>query len=119
MLRHARIATLRTRNIEMNGERWRQIDKIFKDLIEQTPEERALFLDRFRADDPLLKKEVEDLIQAYERAGSFLNSPAAVSDSGSLIGRTLGSYESKRCLGPAGWALSTLLKTSRLGATSR
>ena len=86
----------------MKADRWRQVDKIFHDLIEQTPQDRASVLDRICADDPLLKKEVEDLIQAYERSGSFLDSPAPVSASGSLIGRALGSYELKALLGSGG-----------------
>src|SRR5215831_17110715 len=99
----------------MEGDRWRQVDKIFHDLIEQTPEQRASFLDRLCADDPSLRKEVEDLIQAYERSGSFLDSPAAVQAPGSWIGRTLGSYEVKTLLGSGGMgevycAMDTKLK---------
>ena len=30
----------------MKADRWRQVDKIFHDLIEQTPQDRASFLDR-------------------------------------------------------------------------
>src|SRR5262245_55354082 len=86
----------------MQGERWRQVDKIFRDLIEQTPEERASFLDRVCADDPSLKKEIEDLIEAYERSGNFLDSPAAVPAPASWIGRTQGSYEFKALLGSGG-----------------
>jgi hypothetical protein len=84
----------------MDGDRWRQVDKIFHDLIEQTPEQRAAFLDRLCVDPPL-KKEVEALIQAYERSGSFLDSPAAAI-SGSLVGRTLGSFEVKAVIGSGG-----------------
>jgi hypothetical protein len=36
------------RSIGMDGDRWRQVDKIFHDLIEQTPEQRASFLDRLQ-----------------------------------------------------------------------
>jgi hypothetical protein len=53
----------------MQGERWRQVDKIFHDLIDQTPEQRASFLEQVCANDPSLKKEVEQLIEAYERSG--------------------------------------------------
>src|SRR5215467_8999230 len=86
----------------MEGDRWSRVDKIFHDLIEQTPEQRASFLDRLCADDPSLRKEVEDLIQAYERSGTFMDSPAAVQAPGSWIGRTLGSYEFKALLGSGG-----------------
>src|SRR5215467_6699979 len=84
----------------MQGERWRQVDKIFHDLLEQTPEERASFLDRVCANDPSLKKEVEQLIEAYERSESFLDPPAAAY--GSLVGRSLGSYKVEGLLGSGG-----------------
>jgi serine/threonine protein kinase len=86
----------------MNGERWRQVDKVFHDLLEQAPEERESFLKRVCADDPALKKEVEDLVCAYQRSGSFLDSPAPVPGPASWIGRTLGSYEFKALLGSGG-----------------
>jgi serine/threonine protein kinase len=86
----------------MQGDRWRQVDRIFHDLIEQTPEQRASFLDGLCADDPSLKKEVEELIRAYERSGSFLDSRAPASASGSLVGRTLGSFEVKALIGSGG-----------------
>src|SRR5215470_14524453 len=84
----------------MQGERWRQVDKIFHDLIDQTPEQRASFLEQVCANDPSLKKEVEQLIEAYERSGSFLDSPAAAY--GNLIGRSLGSYQVEGLLGVGG-----------------
>lgn len=86
----------------MDEDRWRQVDKIFHDLIEQTPEQRASFLDHLCADDPSLKKEVEELIHAYERSGSFLDSPASASVSDSLVGRTLGSFKVKALIGSGG-----------------
>ena len=86
----------------MEEDRWRQVDRIFYDLIEQKPEQRASLLDRLCADDPSLKKEVEELIHAYERSGSFLDSPASASVSGSLVGRTLGSFNVKALIGSGG-----------------
>ena len=55
----------------MHGERWHQVDKLFQDLIDRTPEQRASFLEQVCANDPSLKNEVEQLIEAYERSGSF------------------------------------------------
>jgi eukaryotic-like serine/threonine-protein kinase len=86
----------------MQGERWRQVDKIFHDLIDQTPGQRASFLEQVCANDPSLKKEVEQLIEAYERSGSFLDSPASASISGSLVGRTMGSFHVKALIGSGG-----------------
>jgi hypothetical protein len=86
----------------MEEDRWRKVDKIFHDLIEQTPEQRAAFLDRLCVDDRSLRKEVEELIQAYERSGTFLDSTAPASVSGSLVGRTLGSFKVKALIGSGG-----------------
>jgi serine/threonine-protein kinase len=86
----------------MDGDRWRQVDKIFHDLIEQTPEQRASFLDRVCANDPSLKKDVEQLIEAYERSGSFLDSTATAAAYESLVGRSLGSYQVEGLLGFGG-----------------
>ena len=46
----------------MQGERWRQVDKIFHVLIEQTPEQRATVLEQVCANDPSLKKDLEQVI---------------------------------------------------------
>src|ERR1700680_3841973 len=59
----------------MSAERWRRIEKIFHDALEQEPHSRALFLDQACADDPSLREEVEALIQSHEEAGNFLNAP--------------------------------------------
>jgi serine/threonine-protein kinase len=84
----------------MQDERWRQVEKIFHDLTDRTPEQRASYLEQVCANDPLLKKEVEQLIEAYEGLGSSLHFPAAAY--GSLVGRSLGSYKVEGLLGFGG-----------------
>ena len=86
----------------MNAERWRQVDKIFQDVLERAPQDRALFLDRVCADDPSLRDEVEALIRSDQGAASFLKSPVIHALSGSLDGKVFGPYEVKTLLGAGG-----------------
>src|SRR5262245_48128577 len=64
----------------MKTERFRQIDKIFRDVIKREPHERAQFLDLACAHDPTLRKEVEELIGSYQEAGGFLEVPVFIAD---------------------------------------
>ena len=94
----------------MNAERWRQVDLVLKKALEQEPCERTLFLDGACRDNPSLRKEVEALIDAYEQAGGFLESPMlgplitgpSRRSSTSLAGQTLGQYDLKSLLGSGG-----------------
>jgi tRNA A-37 threonylcarbamoyl transferase component Bud32 len=60
----------------MSPEKWRQIEDIYGDAVELESEERAAFLDRACAGDEELRREVESLIVAHERAGHFITTPA-------------------------------------------
>ncbi|MGI9430372.1 MAG: protein kinase domain-containing protein, partial [Bythopirellula sp.] len=52
-------------------------NQVFADAIKiEPPQKRTAFLDRECGDDQLLRKEVEALLDAYARAGSFLEQPA-------------------------------------------
>jgi serine/threonine protein kinase len=84
----------------VDADRRRQIDRIFRDVLEREPHERALFLERACADDPSLRIEVEALIRSDERASDSLQSAAV--PSGSLKGKTFGPYEVKTLLGAGG-----------------
>ena len=84
----------------MKAERWRQIDGILQAAMERDVAERASFLDKACVSDPSLRTEVEALIDSYDNAGSFIESPVfeeaadlvASARAGSLIGRELGPY---------------------------
>ena len=94
----------------MNPERWQQIDKLLEEVLEQTRERRAAFLDAACAGDENLREEVEVLLAAHERQEGVLDSPAlevaargiAAAKAGSLVGRRLGPYQIVSLLGAGG-----------------
>src|SRR5215468_7737212 len=90
----------------MNPERWQKLDKLLEEAMERSPEDRTAFLAQACAADTDLLREVEAILQAYEKGGSVLDTPAlqhaaeqmAVEEAGatpslSLAGRTLSHYE--------------------------
>ena len=61
----------------MKPERWQQLDSLFQAALDRPQEERAAFLDKACAgQDAELRKQLEALLTAHERAGSFIESPA-------------------------------------------
>src|SRR5262245_22346759 len=76
--------------------RAQDVKAIFDEAAEiEAPADRAAFLDRACAGDPELRREVEELLQAYAHAGSFLDRPAlgpserGERGSGSVAGATI------------------------------
>ena len=60
----------------MNAERFLQISPIFRQAVELPLVERGAFLESACGGDTALREDVEQLISAHERAGSFIESPA-------------------------------------------
>jgi serine/threonine-protein kinase len=63
------------------ADRWRQIDGLFAEALEKTPEERAPFLAAACEGDDELRRAVESLLAADESSATFLERPA-----GELLG---------------------------------
>ncbi|MDQ3756088.1 MAG: protein kinase, partial [Acidobacteriota bacterium] len=60
----------------MKAERWQQIESIFQSALALKAGERADYVDKACAEDKALQQEVESLLAAYEKTGSFMNMPA-------------------------------------------
>ena len=63
----------------MKPERWRQVDKLLEQVLEQKPDRRDSILEEACEGDVALRQEVQSLLAAHEQAGSFIESPARMS----------------------------------------
>jgi hypothetical protein len=89
----------------VDPERWRRITGLFEELVERPPEERSGILDRACAGDPELRREVETLLAADQRAGGFLaRPPARPADAGEPdVPERIGKYEVVARIGRGGF----------------
>ncbi len=107
----------------MTPERWRQVESLFHSAQERAPAERAAFLDSACRSDEELRREVESLLAAHDRDGSFLDSPAyeggagrrAEDQSASLAGREVVHYRVLSLVGAGGMGEVYLAEDTRLG----
>ncbi len=61
----------------MNNNRWREVERIFDETLEQPELDRAAFMAQACAGDDTLRHEVESLLAAHQQAGGFLVASAA------------------------------------------
>jgi serine/threonine protein kinase/TolB-like protein/Flp pilus assembly protein TadD len=107
----------------MTPERWQQIKSVLDSALEREPNERAALLDEACAGDTELRREVESLLEAHERAGDFMQAPAAevaaevmAEEQAKMgIGQSLGPYKIVSHLGAGGMGEVYLAEDSRLG----
>ena len=85
----------------MKPEHRQQLDEVFRSALQREPGERAAFLDEACAGDDALRKQIEGLLAAREKAGGFIEKAAfevaaesAVDDHNVLsLGQTIGHYQ--------------------------
>ena len=106
----------------MRAERFRQVDALFAAALETAPEGRAALLDAACAGDAELRREVESLLAAHERAGDFIEThaleAAARAQARRLAGgsgRRVGHYQILSPLGAGGMGEVYLALDTRLG----
>ena len=106
----------------MEPERWRQIDSLLEQALDLPPEQRPAFLEAACGSDHALRVQVQQLLTAHDRAGTFLAAPAVIGAFGditqeqtdSLIGRTLGQYVVISRLGAGGMGVVYQARDTRL-----
>jgi tetratricopeptide (TPR) repeat protein len=75
--------------------RWEELQRVFDQAVERTPELRPAFVAEACGDDLELKRNVEALLRAHEAAGRFLETPAGggmQTERTDLVGRRVGPY---------------------------
>ncbi|HKU61065.1 MAG TPA: protein kinase [Gemmatimonadales bacterium] len=85
--------------------RFERLEALFHQALPLDPAARSALLDQACQDDPALRSEVERLLAAHDRAGGFIQVPAATLGGAvaePVAGRRIGSYRVVRELGRGG-----------------
>jgi len=107
----------------MNQDRWQKVKRLFDAVIELAPVERERFLDESCATDDRLRREVENLLDSFDEAESFMETPAAREVASVIIkvepknleaGRCFGHYEIIKQIGAGGMGEVYLARDKKL-----
>lgn len=94
----------------MDAHRWKQLDNLLDDVLDQPMHERRAYIARACGDDEELRRDLESLVEATENAEDFIDTPAGPPVSKALeaplgdhlIGARVGAYRLTKLLGSGG-----------------
>ncbi|HUE83408.1 MAG TPA: hypothetical protein VMM84_14940 [Pyrinomonadaceae bacterium] len=106
----------------MNSQHWQQVKEIFQSAAALAPNKRAEFLAAACSGNDSLRQDVESLIAAHEKEGSFIDSPAYQVAAGLFldddvelrVGSVIGPYEIISMWGKGGMGKVYLAEDKRL-----
>lgn len=55
---------------------WKKLDELLDAVLDLLPEQRSAFIDQACAEDPALRKEIDELLRFNDKESSFVQSPA-------------------------------------------
>src|SRR6266404_8601450 len=104
-------------------ERWQRVKEMFEAALERDSSKRAAFLDEACDGDVALRREVESLIESYEKEENFLSLPDIAGAAKSLldeqvealVGEIVGHYKIFARIGAGGMGEVYLAQDTRLG----
>lgn len=107
----------------MTPERWQRVKEVFEAVLERDSSQRAVFLDEACDGDVALRREVESLIESYEKEKSFMSLPVMaaaaqsllIEQAESLVGQMVGHYKILVPIGAGGMGEVYLAQDTRLG----
>ncbi len=105
----------------MNSERWQKVKGLFDAVVELSPQKREQFLDKSCGNDEELRRDVENLLDSYNDAESFMEQAAVVEVAGLIIepknleaGKSFGHYEIIKQIGMGGMGEVYLAEDKKL-----
>jgi len=103
-------------------ELWHRVKEVFEEALERDPSQRAAFLQEACAGDVALRREVESLIESYEKEENFMSLPVIAAapslldeQAESLVGQMVGHYKIFAPIGVGGMGEVYLAQDTRLG----
>src|SRR5438477_11054846 len=99
----------------MKPERWRRITEIFHAALACDEDERATFVGAQCGEDAALRREVEAMIAAHQKASQFGDNPVYAQAAPLLeAGSVIGSYRIDHCVGAGGMGVVYRAQDTRL-----